>query len=145
MITEFGPVDIDVPRDRQASFEPRIVATISAASVGLMTWCCRCPRKASVTQKLRLSRTGAPQPGRRATDTGVLRALTAFLEWEDGPNEAGPFPVLVASQPQLPAVRTRLDVSVTRLAAPRPVWALPLRRRQCTTSPVPAITAYYGR
>ena len=33
MITEFGPVDIDVPRDRQASFERRIVATISAASV----------------------------------------------------------------------------------------------------------------
>ena len=43
-----------------------------------------------------------------------------------------------------PAARTRLKISVRKLAAPRPEWALPPRRRECTTSPVPAMAATSG-
>src|SRR5262249_8434802 len=37
LITEHGQVDLDAPRDRDGSFEPKIVKSASAASKGLTT------------------------------------------------------------------------------------------------------------
>jgi putative transposase len=39
-----GHVEIDVPRDRDGTFEPVIVKSISAASMASTRWCCRCMR-----------------------------------------------------------------------------------------------------
>jgi hypothetical protein len=38
VITEVGPVEIDVPRDRDGSSEPVMVASRNAASVGSTRW-----------------------------------------------------------------------------------------------------------
>jgi hypothetical protein len=46
--------------------------------------------------------------------------------------------------PVAPARRARLIVSATKLAAPRPVLATPSRRRELSTSPVPATVASSG-
>ena len=48
------------------------------------------------------------------------------------------------SVPLAPAARTRSIVSVRKLAAPRPEFAVPPRNRACSTSPVPAPTATSG-
>ena len=41
---DFGEVDIEVPRDRNGDFEPKIVENINGASQVLMTRFCRCMR-----------------------------------------------------------------------------------------------------
>jgi putative transposase len=41
VITEIGPVDIDVPRDRDATFDPQTGVTINAVSVGSTRWSSR--------------------------------------------------------------------------------------------------------
>jgi transposase-like protein len=38
VITEIGPVEIDVPRDRDGSFKPETVRRTSAASTGSTRW-----------------------------------------------------------------------------------------------------------
>ncbi len=38
VITEIGPIELDVPRDRDGSFEPETVARTSAASTGSTRW-----------------------------------------------------------------------------------------------------------
>jgi hypothetical protein len=48
------------------------------------------------------------------------------------------------NSPAAPAVRTRLTVSVTKLAAPRADPALPPRILLCATSPVTAMVASSG-
>jgi putative transposase len=38
VVTEIGPVDVDVPRDRQSTFEPKIVAKRQRRLTGSRTW-----------------------------------------------------------------------------------------------------------
>ena len=42
VLTDVGPVEIGVPRDRQGSFEPAIVRKRQRRLSGWRTWCCRC-------------------------------------------------------------------------------------------------------
>lgn len=42
LLTEVGPVAIDVPRDRESSFEPKIVVKRQRRLSGSMTWWSRC-------------------------------------------------------------------------------------------------------
>ncbi|SOB81342.1 Transposase, Mutator family [Streptomyces sp. 1331.2] len=47
VLTEVGPVEIEVPRDREGSFEPQIVKKRQRRLTGVdERWCCRCPRPA---------------------------------------------------------------------------------------------------
>ncbi len=48
------------------------------------------------------------------------------------------------SGPEAPAARTRVTVSRRKWAAPRTLWARPLRSRAISTSPEPAATASSG-
>ena len=41
-----GPVQIEVPRDRDGTFEPVIVPKRPAGSRTWTRWCCRCPPRA---------------------------------------------------------------------------------------------------
>ena len=43
---EFGEIDLSIPRDREGSFEPKIVAKTRHGGQGSMTRCCRCTRVA---------------------------------------------------------------------------------------------------
>ncbi|WSG84290.1 transposase [Streptomyces sp. NBC_01727] len=42
-LTDVGPVEIAVPRDRDASFEPQIVKKRQRRLTGLTRWFCPCP------------------------------------------------------------------------------------------------------
>jgi putative transposase len=46
VLSEVGPVPIDVPRDRDGSFEPVIVRKRSGAFTGWTASCCRCRPRA---------------------------------------------------------------------------------------------------
>jgi hypothetical protein len=46
VLTDVGPVEIGVPRDRQGSFEPQIVRKRQRRLSGWRTWCCRCRPRA---------------------------------------------------------------------------------------------------
>ncbi len=39
---DVGQVDIEIPTDRDVTFEPTSGAGINAVSAASMTWCCRC-------------------------------------------------------------------------------------------------------
>lgn len=41
VLTEIGPVPLEVPRDRQGPFEPKLVRSASGACQALMRWCGR--------------------------------------------------------------------------------------------------------
>jgi len=45
VLTEVGPVEIDVPRDRDGSFEPKIVPKRTRRLSGSTSWSSRCPRR----------------------------------------------------------------------------------------------------
>jgi transposase-like protein len=45
VITDIGPVELDVPRDRNGTFEPVIVRNASGAWAVSTRWSCRCPRR----------------------------------------------------------------------------------------------------
>ena len=40
--TETGKLELDIPRDRQATFDPQLIASISAVSRASTTRSCRC-------------------------------------------------------------------------------------------------------
>lgn len=42
LVTDVGPVAIDIPRDREASFEPQIVRKRQRRLKAWRTWCSRC-------------------------------------------------------------------------------------------------------
>src|SRR4051794_8199245 len=45
VLTEIGPIDLDVPRDRAGTFEPVVVPKRRRRLAGWMRWCCRCRRR----------------------------------------------------------------------------------------------------
>ena len=51
VLTDTGPVAFTVPRGRDASFEPKIVAKRQRRLTGSMTWSFPCPRKGLLTGK----------------------------------------------------------------------------------------------
>lgn len=52
--TDIGPVEIDVPRDRESSFEPRIVRKRQRRLDGVDGLCVRFLRKGSLTERFPL-------------------------------------------------------------------------------------------
>ena len=53
VITDTGPIDIDVPRDRAGTLEPVIVPKRKRRLGGVTRWCCRCQPRASLTARSR--------------------------------------------------------------------------------------------
>jgi len=46
VLTDIGPVEVEVPRDRDGSFDPQIVRKRQRRLAGWRTWCCRCRPRA---------------------------------------------------------------------------------------------------
>ena len=80
VITEIGPIELEVPRDRAGTFEPVIVPKRKRRSGGWTRWCCRCRLRGSPTGRSAPTwrRSTGPRCPRRPSPGSPTRLLEAW-------------------------------------------------------------------
>jgi transposase-like protein len=99
VLTDVGPVEIDVPRDRDASFEPKIVAKRQKRLSGIDELVISLAAKGLTTGEVQahLAEVYGAQVSRQTISTITDKALEGMAEWQNRPLDPGQFPVIVAN------------------------------------------------
>ena len=100
VLTDVGPVEVDVPRDREASFEPRIVAKRQKRLAGVDELVISLSAKGLTTGEVQahLAEVYGAQVSRQTISTITDKVLDAMAEWQNRPLDPGRLPVVVANQ-----------------------------------------------
>jgi len=119
VLTEVGPVQIDVPRDRDASFEPKIVAKRQKRLGGVDEMVISLAAKGLTTGEIsaHLAEVYGAEVSRQTISTITDKVVEGMVEWQNRPLDPGRFLVFVAND--------RCDQSMFPLLHEL-VWALVL-------------------
>ena len=100
MLTEVGPVEIEVPRDRDGSFEPKIVAKRQRRLSGVDELVISLSAKGLTTGEVQahLAEVYGAQVSRQTISTITDKVIEGMAEWQNRPLDPGRFPVMVANQ-----------------------------------------------
>jgi putative transposase len=87
VLTEVGPVEVDVPRDRDATFEPRIVAKRQRRLSGVDELVISLSAKGLTTGEVQahLAEVYGAQVSRQTISTITDKVLDAMTEWQNRP------------------------------------------------------------
>ena len=87
VLTDVGPVEVDVPRDREASFEPRIVAKRQKRLAGVDELVISLSAKGLTTGEVQahLAEVYGAQVSRQTISTITDKVLDAMAEWQNRP------------------------------------------------------------
>src|SRR4051812_33601176 len=99
LLTEVGPVEIDVPRDRDATFEPRIVAKRQRRLSGVDELVISLSAKGLTTGEVQahLVEVYGAEVSRQTISTITDKVVEGMAEWANRPLDPGRFPVVVAN------------------------------------------------
>ena len=99
MLTEVGPVEIDVPRDRDATFEPRIVGKRKRRLSGVDELVISLSAKGLTTGEVaaHLAEVYGAEVSRQTISTITDKVVEGMAEWQNRPLDPGRFPVIVAN------------------------------------------------
>ena len=88
VLTEVGPVEIDVPRDRDATFEPKIVAKRQRRLSGIDELVISLSAKGLTTGEVpaHLAEVYGAQVSRQTISTITDKVVDAMAEWENRPS-----------------------------------------------------------
>jgi putative transposase len=113
VLTDVGPVEIDVPRDRDASFEPKIVAKRQKRLSGVDELVISLSAKGLTTGEVQahLAEVYGAEVSRQTISTITDKVLEGMAEWQNRPLDPGRFPVVVANYLMLIVPSDRLIAS----------------------------------
>ena len=99
MLTEVGPVEIDVPRDRDATFEPRIVGKRKRRLSGVDELVISLSAKGLTTGEVaaHLAEVYGAEVSRQTISTITDKVVEGMAEWQNRPLDPGRFPAVVAN------------------------------------------------
>ena len=99
MLTEVGPVEIDVPRDRDGSFEPKIVPKRQRRLSGVDELVISLSAKGLTTGEVQahLAEVYGADVSRQTISTITDKVVEGMAEWQNRPLDPGRFPVVVAN------------------------------------------------
>jgi putative transposase len=99
VLTEVGPVEIDVPRDRDATFEPKIVAKRQRRLSGVDELVISLSAKGLTTGEVQahLAEVYGADVSRQTISTITDKVVEGMTEWQNRPLDPGRFPVIVAN------------------------------------------------
>src|SRR5215211_1876049 len=99
VITEVGPVEVDVPRDREGSFEPRIVPKRARRLVGVDELVISLVAKGLTTGEVQahLAEVYGAEVSRETISKITDGVLERMAEWQSRPLERGRFLAVVAN------------------------------------------------
>jgi putative transposase len=120
VLTEVGPVEIDVPRDRDGSFEPRIVAKRKRRLSGIDELVLSLSAKGLTTGEVaaHLAEVYGADVSRQTISTITDKVVEGMAEWQNRPLDPGRFPVVVANYLML-TVRSNPRMASRGVASPR--------------------------
>jgi transposase-like protein len=99
VITEAGPVEIEVPRDRDASFDPKIVEKRQRRLTGVddlvISLSAKGPTHGEISAHL--AEVYGAQVSKQTITTITERVMEGMAEWQNRPLDARRFPVVVAN------------------------------------------------
>jgi putative transposase len=100
VLTEAGPVQLEVPRDRDASFAPRIVAKRQRRLSGVDDLVVSLTAKGLTTGEVaaHLAEVYGADVSKETISTITDRVLDTMSEWQNRPLDRGRFPAIVANQ-----------------------------------------------
>jgi transposase-like protein len=99
VLTEVGPVQIDVPRDRDATFEPRIVGKRKRRLSGVDELVISLSAKGLTTGEVaaHLVEVYGAEVSRQTISTITDKVVEGMAEWQNRPLDPGRFPAVVAN------------------------------------------------
>ena len=99
VLTEVGPVEIDVPRDRDATFEPKIVAKRKRRLSGVDELVISLSAKGLTTGDVQahLAEVYGADVSRQTISTITDKVIEGMAEWQNRPLDPGRFPAVVAN------------------------------------------------
>jgi transposase-like protein len=120
VLTEVGPVEIDVPRDRDATFEPKIVAKRKRRLSGVDELVISLSAKGLTTGEVQahLGEVYGAEVSRQTISTITDKVIEGMAEWQNRPLDPGRFPVVVANYLMLTVLNDRCIAS-RGVASPR--------------------------
>jgi len=94
-----APVDIEVPRDRDGSFEPKIVAKRQRRLTGVDELVISLSAKGLTTGEVQahLAEVYGAQVSRQTISTITDKVIAGMTEWQNRPLDPGRFPAVVAN------------------------------------------------
>jgi transposase-like protein len=100
VLTDVGPVEIAVPRDRDGSFEPKLVAKHQRRLPGVEDLVISLSAKGLTTGEIcaHLSEVYGAQVSKQTISTITDRVLEGMAEWQSRPLDVGRIPLIVANQ-----------------------------------------------
>ena len=130
VLTEVGPVEIDVPRDRDATFEPRIVGKRKRRLSGVDELVISLSAKGLTTGEVaaHLAEVYGAEVSRQTISTITDKVVEGMAEWQDRPLEPGRLPGVVANYLMSTVLSDRLMTS-RGVASPRTSRGRLLRSR----------------
>jgi putative transposase len=120
VLTEVGPVEIDVPRDRDGSFEPKIVAKRKRRLCGVDELVISLSAKGLTTGEVQahLGEVYGAEVSRQTISTITDKVVEGMAEWQNRPLDPGRFPGVVANYLMSTVLSDRLMTS-RGVASPR--------------------------
>jgi putative transposase len=120
VLTEVGPVEIDVPRDRDGSFEPKIVAKRQRRLSGIDELVISLSAKGLTTGEVaaHLAEVYGAEVSRQTISTITDKVVEGMVEWQNRPLDPGRFPVVAANYLMLTVFSDRRMTS-RGVASPR--------------------------
>jgi transposase-like protein len=100
VLTDVGPVEITVPRDREGSFEPKIVKKRQKRLSGVDEMVISLAAKGLTTGEVQahLAEVYGAEVSRQTISTITDKVLEGMAEWQNRPLDAGRIPLVVANQ-----------------------------------------------
>ena len=100
VLTDVGPVQLDVARDREASFEAKIVAKRQKRLAGVDELVISLSAKGLTTGEVQahLAEVYGAQVSRQTISTITDKVVEGMVEWQNRPLDPGRFLVMVANQ-----------------------------------------------
>jgi transposase-like protein len=91
VLTDVGPVQLDVPRDREASFEPKIVAKRQKRLAGVDELVISLSAKGLTTGEVQahLAEVYGAQVSRQTISTITDKVVEGMVEWQNRPLDPG--------------------------------------------------------
>ena len=99
VLTDVGPVEIGVPRDRQGSFEPTIVRKRQRRLSGVEDLVLSLSAKGLTTGEIsaHLAEVYGAEVSKQTISTITDKVMDGMAEWQNRPLDRGRFPVVVAN------------------------------------------------
>jgi transposase-like protein len=100
VLTEVGPIEIAVPRDRDGTFEPKLVAKHQRRLTGIEDLVISLSAKGLTTGEIsaHLAEVYGAQVSKQTISAITDRVLEGMAAWQSRPLDPGRIPMIVANQ-----------------------------------------------